>query len=109
MGLETGLERVFTMMEPRLGTLLHRFGLPFRQIGGLVDYHGVRGPFQITRQDVLWNVRPALAPLLSDIRMHIRAALQCHFSERVCVQEDSQSTMHTPQPLVGELLGNKPS
>lgn len=46
---ETGLEHLFTMMEPRLARHLKYVGFYFHQIGDLVNYHGRRGPFYIHR------------------------------------------------------------
>lgn len=39
------------MMEPRLNRRLKRFGLPFKQIGHPMDYHGTRAMFYLERED----------------------------------------------------------
>lgn len=40
---------MFVMMEPRLNKRLQRFGLPFEQVGEVVDYHGLRAMFYLDR------------------------------------------------------------
>jgi N-acyl amino acid synthase of PEP-CTERM/exosortase system len=57
MLLNSGLDYGFAMMEPRLTRMLRRFGIYFKQIGNVVDYHGFRGPFLIERKDILSNLR----------------------------------------------------
>lgn len=49
VGLELGLEAVYTMMELRLARLLRMLGLSFTQVSDPVDYHGFRAAFRITR------------------------------------------------------------
>lgn len=46
------LEQIVVMMEPRLARLLRSCGLHFTAIGPVIEYHGQRGPFRITRADV---------------------------------------------------------
>ncbi|MCU4675567.1 PEP-CTERM/exosortase system-associated acyltransferase [Catenovulum sp. 2E275] len=43
-----GMEHCFVMMEPRLARSLKFVGIPFRQIGPAVEYHGKRAPYYIT-------------------------------------------------------------
>ncbi len=40
-------EHVYAMMEPKLARLLALCGIHFQQIGGIVDYHGIRAPYYI--------------------------------------------------------------
>ncbi len=49
VGLELGLDAVYTMMELRLARLLRILGLSFIQVSDPVDYHGLRAAFRITR------------------------------------------------------------
>lgn len=42
---------IFVMMEPRLNRRLQRFGLPFVQVGDVMDYHGKRAMFNLDRSD----------------------------------------------------------
>lgn len=44
MSFEHGISDWFAVMEPALLRLLSRFGIYFRPIGPLVDYHGMRQP-----------------------------------------------------------------
>lgn len=50
VGLELGLEAVYTMMELRLARMLRSLGLLFTQVSDPVEYHGLRAAFRITRQ-----------------------------------------------------------
>lgn len=44
-------QSIFVMMEPRLNRRLKRFGLPFLQVGDVIDYHGNRAMFNLPRND----------------------------------------------------------
>jgi N-acyl amino acid synthase of PEP-CTERM/exosortase system len=67
MGLMQGLSGVFVMMEPRLARHMRRYGIVFRQAGEIVDYHGLRGPFYISRRDLFEHLRPEIRDLLDAI------------------------------------------
>lgn len=43
-------QSIFVMMEPRLNRRLQRFGLPFVQVGDVMDYHGQRAMFNLDRK-----------------------------------------------------------
>jgi N-acyl amino acid synthase of PEP-CTERM/exosortase system len=64
IGLNEGLREVYVLMEPRLARLLSVCGLEFTQIGGLVDYHGPRGPFRIDRDMLQRGLRKDASELL---------------------------------------------
>ena len=64
MGLREGLDRVFVMMEPRLARHMRRYGIVFTQAGDVVDYHGQRGPFFITREGLHSNLAAEVRSLL---------------------------------------------
>lgn len=70
-GMLTGLQGVFAMMEPRLARLLSRFGIRFTQVGKVVDYHGPRAPFYITRDDLLYGIKPEISNLLDLIKVDL--------------------------------------
>jgi N-acyl amino acid synthase of PEP-CTERM/exosortase system len=67
MLLNSGLDYGFAMMEPRLTRMLRRFGIYFKQIGNVVDYHGFRGPFLIERKDILPNLSSDVFELFKTI------------------------------------------
>ncbi len=69
MGLNSGLERVFAMMEPRLARRLRIFGIKFQQIGPIIEHRGKRAPFQITRAGLSQGIAADIAGLLSDISL----------------------------------------
>lgn len=66
MCIEHQISHLFAVMEPALIRLIRRFGLAFRPIGPLVDYHGQRQPCYAAMKDLLeasqahdptcWNV-----------------------------------------------------
>ncbi len=66
MLLHSGLEYGFAMMEPRLIRMLRRYGIGFKQIGDVVDYHGNRGPFLLTRSGMLSD-KPKLPPDVGEL------------------------------------------
>jgi N-acyl amino acid synthase of PEP-CTERM/exosortase system len=72
MLLNSGLEHGLAMMEPRLTRLLRRYGIVFKQIGDIVDYHGRRGPFLITREDILPSLSPKVLPLMKVIDTELK-------------------------------------
>ena len=55
--LESGLSHMTAVMEAPLIRLLRRFGLDFRAIGGVVEYHGVRQPCVARVFDLIEQVR----------------------------------------------------
>ena len=67
VGISSGLHSVFAMMEPRLARHLRLTGIHFRKVGEVVDYHGPRAPFHITRDELFKNLRPELLSLLEAI------------------------------------------
>ena len=71
MGLREGLDLVFVMMEPRLARHMRRYGIEFTQAGDVIDYHGQRGPFFITREALYANLEPEVRELLDLIRSAI--------------------------------------
>jgi len=67
VGIAAGLDSVFAMMEPRLARHLRLTGIQFRQVGEVLDYHGPRAPFHITRDELFKSLRPELVKLLEAI------------------------------------------
>jgi N-acyl amino acid synthase of PEP-CTERM/exosortase system len=72
LALERGLDQVLVMMEPRLARLLGSCGIHFTQVGDVVDYHGKRGPFRITRSELLGNLQPESRQLLEHLMRALR-------------------------------------
>lgn len=73
LGIEIGLDAVFVMMEMRLARLLRTLGLNFRQVAEPVEYHGVRAPFEITRDALLGDMSPRLKVALELVRDNVTA------------------------------------
>lgn len=76
IGLDAGLEGVFAMMEPRLARHLMRFGIQFRQIGDVVNYHGTRAAYYINRNMLFNKLRPELMELLGTVQSDLEAAVR---------------------------------
>lgn len=72
LAMNGGLEQVLVMMEPRLARLLGSCGIRFTLIGEVIDYHGRRGPFRITRPQLLANLNPDSAALLAAMIERLR-------------------------------------
>lgn len=71
LGLRAGLASVFVMMEPRLARHLQLYDIHFTPVGNVVDYHGKRGPFHISRDQLLNHLSPPLAMLLERIQQEL--------------------------------------
>jgi N-acyl amino acid synthase of PEP-CTERM/exosortase system len=74
LALEVGIEHVYVMMEPRLARLLKICGLMFRPVGQLIDYHGQRGPYLITKNLLYQHLPGDARELLEDFSGTFRAA-----------------------------------
>ncbi len=68
IGLDAGLDGVFAMMEPRLARHLKRFGIQFQQAGAVMDYHGDRAAFYISRDELFEGLHPEIESLLDSIQ-----------------------------------------
>jgi N-acyl amino acid synthase of PEP-CTERM/exosortase system len=64
ISLRENLDMAVVMMQPRLARHMRYFGINFEPAGDLVDYHGPRGPFFITRDSLLRDLDPQIAQLL---------------------------------------------
>jgi len=64
ISVASGCHHNIAMMEPRLARMTRRFGLPFRQIGDLIDYHGPRAPYYIQREGLFAAISPDIYRLL---------------------------------------------
>lgn len=67
IAVREGLDMAIVMMEPRLARHMRYFGINFVQAGDVVDYHGLRGPFYITRDSLQRDLDPQVAQLLQGI------------------------------------------
>lgn len=73
LGLREGLDSVFVMMEPRLARHMRRYSIVFTQAGDVIDYHGQRGPFFITRESLYSNIEFEVQELLDLIIQRLDA------------------------------------
>lgn len=72
LAMNVGLDRVLVMMEPRLARLLNSCGIKFTQVGEVIDYHGRRGPFCITREELLQHLQADSEQLLQSLIRTLR-------------------------------------
>jgi len=75
-GMLSGLRGVFAMMEPRLARHLNRYGIGFEQVGTIMDYHGPRAPFYITREGLLQGLKPEVSALLDVIKTDLEPSVR---------------------------------
>jgi N-acyl amino acid synthase of PEP-CTERM/exosortase system len=69
--LDSKLGFAFAMMEPYLASLLSHHGIRFTPAGEVVDYHGQRGPFLLTRETALSHFTPEVQALLHVINQQL--------------------------------------
>ena len=72
VGLDSGLDGVFAVMEPRLARSLRFLGIHFDQVGDVVDYHGPRATFYTTREQLFAKMSPPVMELLKAIQADLR-------------------------------------
>lgn len=69
IALESGRNNVFILAEPRLASSVTLMGLPFKQIGPSIEFHGKRAPYGFTcdRESIKKGMPPYLAFLMGSI------------------------------------------
>ncbi len=73
MAINTGINHVYVMMEPRLARSMKFVGIKFIQLGEAIEYHGLRAPYYINPNIFLENLTPGFSALYLSIREDI-----CH-------------------------------
>jgi len=66
---------MFVMVEPRLSRHLTRVGLPFVQVGEVIDYHGQRALFRLNAQDFSSSLASEVKELYDIIITTLRSQL----------------------------------
>jgi N-acyl amino acid synthase of PEP-CTERM/exosortase system len=89
LGVEIGLNAVFVMMELRLARLLRSLGLSFNQVAEPIEYHGLRAPFEITRESLLGEMSPPLRSALDLVQQRVQDLAQLDFPLLNAVRERS--------------------
>ena len=74
LALALALDRteLFTVSDPRTARLTRRIGVSMHQVGGLVDFHGIRAVFRIDLHEVLSSVPAEWCPLVARLIDHAR-------------------------------------
>lgn len=63
---------MFVMVEPRLSRHLKRVGLPFEQVGDVIEYHGSRALFRLQAQDYSRALKYEVKELFDVIERDLR-------------------------------------
>jgi N-acyl amino acid synthase of PEP-CTERM/exosortase system len=61
------------MMEPRLARSLRFVGIPFQQVGPVVEYHGKRAPYYISRHLLMSGLTPGFKRMLKNIEKKVNS------------------------------------
>jgi len=69
--LHHGIQHCFVMMEPRLARSLRFVGIPFQQVGPVVEYHGQRAPYYISRKLLMEGLSPGFKKMLQNIEKRV--------------------------------------
>lgn len=72
VGINLGVEHFYVMMEPRLARSMRLVGIPFKQIGPTVEYHGKRAPYYICPKLFLLNLKPGFKMMYQNIEQCVR-------------------------------------
>ncbi|MCU0536706.1 MAG: PEP-CTERM/exosortase system-associated acyltransferase [Hydrococcus sp. Prado102] len=72
IGMESGMDRVLVLMEPRLARHLRYFGFLFTQIGDFIEFRGKRGPYQITKESIGAGLPAHIVELMEIIRSDLK-------------------------------------
>lgn len=75
MAIDTGINHVYVMMEPRLARSMKFVGIKFIQIGEAIEFHGKRAPYYINPHIFLENLSPGFISLYESIRDDISSQL----------------------------------
>ncbi|MEN8259557.1 MAG: PEP-CTERM/exosortase system-associated acyltransferase [Pseudomonadota bacterium] len=80
---QSALDYGLAMMEPRMAYMLKRYGIIFKRIGDLVDYHGRRAPYLLLQEETLSRLSPEIDGLLGVIGDELKGGEQpsAHLSE----------------------------
>lgn len=70
------IKHCFVMMEPRLARSLRFVGIPFQQVGPVVEYHGRRAPYYISRHLLMSGLTPGFKRMLSNIEKKVVAQFE---------------------------------
>lgn len=73
-----GIKHCFVMMEPRLARSLKFVGITFEQVGPVVEYHGKRAPFYISRDLLMSGLSPGFKNMLTEIEKGIEEQFKRH-------------------------------
>ncbi|WP_157678253.1 GNAT family N-acyltransferase [Oleiphilus messinensis] len=66
------MKRIYCLMEPRLAYRLNRIGLPFDQVGQLIQFKGDRAPYMLQRSGCLQGLRGEARSIFSQALAQMR-------------------------------------
>jgi len=76
LAIDTGVNHVYVMMEPRLARSMKFVGIKFIQLGDAIDYHGLRAPYYINPNIFLENLSPGFKSLYLSIREDLNSQIK---------------------------------
>lgn len=71
IGINSGINHFYVMMEPRLARSMKFIGINFKQLGPPVNYHGQRAPYYITPEVFRRNLSTDLLSLYKTIERDV--------------------------------------
>jgi len=63
----TQRQDLFIMVEPKLAIRMRQLGLPFKQVGASIEYHGARAAYHVTTGEMLNGMRGILLELYNHV------------------------------------------
>lgn len=72
---QSSIQYLIAMMEPRLMKHLNRTGIYFQPAGDMIDYHGIRMPFIVYKDDLIANIKPLFRPFFDNVSQQVAAEL----------------------------------
>jgi N-acyl amino acid synthase of PEP-CTERM/exosortase system len=73
-----GINHCFVMMEPRLARSLRYVGIPFEQVGPVVEYHGQRAPYYMSRDLLMKSLSPSFKNMMKATEKQINCQFDSH-------------------------------
>lgn len=72
LAISNAIAHTVVMMEPRLARLLGSCGIRFTALGEIIEYHGRRGPFVITPDQLRAHINPGAEELLNELLLRLK-------------------------------------
>jgi len=94
MGLESELDHSLAIMEPRLAVLLSRHNIYSERIGGLMDFHGQRAPYELLPLITLFQLNEERKALAQAIAYDLGSSFAESMDSALAKMDDFQLHRH---------------